>query len=436
MLRPFIFMCSLGLAAQAVAGEAGKVIFVAGSAQVAERAVAEGASVQEGELLTTGADGFLYVKTVDNGLFILRPNTRARIATYQVDRQNPANTRVKLELISGVARSKSGDAVKAARQNFRFNTPVAAIGVRGTDFTVYTDQDASRVAVLNGRVVVSGFGGACAPEGGGPCEGAASRELSASQRGQLLQVRRGQAAPQLVQGGGNAPDQVSPPRADEPLAKVGGAGDPSLDAKKGDSLEKLVEKLPQQPTLPVTPPPVVVDQPQLPSGPQRELQWGRWTSLAGAAPTATFAGPDGAERIVGGNYVLFRTANGPEYVTPERGSVAFNLKGGEAFVLNDDPAKSPIAAQLKNGLLNVDFGSAMFTTSFDLVFGSESYKMMADGPVSSAGRFGNNYYERPATNNMQVDGFLSNANGGSAAYIFHRRLDDTRTTNGVTYWAR
>lgn len=436
MLRPIIFMCSLGLAAQAVAGEAGKVIFVAGAAQVAERVVAEGASVQEGQLLSTGADGFLYVKTVDNGLFILRPNTRARIVTYQVDTKNPANTHVKLELLSGVARSKSGDAVKAARQNFRFNTPVAAIGVRGTDFTVYTDQDTSRVAVLSGRVVVSGFAGACRPEGGGPCEGATSRELSASQRGQLLQVRRGQEAPQLLQGGGNAPDQVSPPRADEPLAKGAGTGDPALDAKKGDSLEKLVEKLPPQPAPPpVAPPPVVVDQPLPPVVNGQELQWGRWTTLAGLAPTASFSGPDGAQRIIGGNYVLFRTA-GDAYVAPERGSVAFNLKGGEAFIIHDDPAISAVAAELKNGALNVNFGTQTFVTSFDLVNGSESFRMTADGEVLGNGRFGNSLQGRRDTNNMAVDGMLSNANGGTAGYVFSGRLDSSRTTNGVTYWNR
>jgi hypothetical protein len=123
-------------------------------------------------MLSTGGDGFIYIKTVDNGLFILRPATQARIAAYHVDAKNPANTHVKFELLSGVARSKSGDAVKQARQNFRFNTPVAAIGVRGTDFTVFTDNDTSRVAVISGGVVVSGFSGACRPEGAGPCEGA------------------------------------------------------------------------------------------------------------------------------------------------------------------------------------------------------------------------------------------------------------------------
>lgn len=425
------------MAAQACAGEAGKVVFVAGATQVAERSGAEGASVQEGELLSTGADGFLYIKTVDNGLFILRPNTKARIVTYQVDARNPANTRIKLELISGVARSRSGEAVKAARQNFRFNTPVAAIGVRGTDFTVYTDQDTSRVAVLTGGIVVSPFAGACSPEGGGPCEGAASRELSAAQRGQLLQVQRGQA-PQLLQSGNNAPDQVSPPRADESLAKSMTV-DPGLEAKKGNALEKVTP--PVSPPVTVPPvvvtdpaPPVVVPEPTTPALPEREIAWGRWTSLAGLAPTTTLSGAADAERIISGNYVIFRSA-GRDYVAPERGNVSFSLKNSEAFIINDDPAKGAVAAQAQNGLLKVDFGAASFVTTFDLVGGGETFKMMADGNVTSDGRFGNTAWVRPQTNNMVVDGVLSNANKGSAAYIFQGRLDATRTANGVTYWA-
>ena len=193
MLRPIILAASLALAASAAsAGEAGKIIFVAGNVQVDGKAATLNGQVNEGELLSTGSDGYLYIRTPDNGLFILRPGSKGRIATYQIDKQNPANTRVKLELLSGVARSQSGEAVKMARQNFRFNTPVAAIGVRGTDFTVFTNQETSRVTVLSGGITVSGFAGSCSPDGTGPCEGSAARELSAAQRG--LQ-RRGTSAP-------------------------------------------------------------------------------------------------------------------------------------------------------------------------------------------------------------------------------------------------
>ena len=48
MVRSLIVFASLALATAAHAGEAGKVIFAAGSAQVLDAAAVEGASVQEG----------------------------------------------------------------------------------------------------------------------------------------------------------------------------------------------------------------------------------------------------------------------------------------------------------------------------------------------------------------------------------------------------
>lgn len=457
MLRPLLITSLLALAAQAHAAEAGKVIFAAGSAQVADKAGAEGTPVQEGELLTTGKDGFLYVKTIDNGLFILRPNTRAKIVAYHVDKKNPANTRIKLELISGIARSKSGDAVKLARQNFRFNTPVAAIGVRGTDFTVYTDQETSRVTVLTGGVVVSGFADGCRPEGGGPCEGAASRELFAAQRGQLLQVRRGQTAPQVMPANGSGPDQVSPPRADEPVAKTGGSNTPSLDARKGETLEKLANEIKQQqnnkpdpvvipPTppvenkppvveVPVEPKPELPQQPQVPQLPERTIQWGRYAALSNQPATISVKPTEG-DVVWRGGYALIRTP-GQEYVAPERGSVSFVLKDGEATITTANGAISTTTADLKNGLLAFDFGKSSFVTSFDVLNGGETYGMKAEGIVTKNGLFGNSQSDQnthPQTNNMEVTGFLSNENGGKAAYHFQSTLKDERRVQGVTVW--
>ncbi|WP_292040139.1 FecR family protein [Massilia sp. UBA6681] len=451
MLRPILIISSLAIAFQAQAAEAGKVIFAAGAAQVADKAGAEGTPVQEGELLSTGKDGFLYIKTIDNGLLILRPNTQAKIVSYRVDQKNPAKTRIKLELISGVARSKSGEAVKLARQNFRFNTPVAAIGVRGTDFTVYTDQETSRVAVLTGGVVVSSFAGNCSPEGAGPCEGAASRELFAGQRGQLLQVKRGAAAPQLVPSNGGGPDQVSPPRADEPVALKSGSGTavPVLDGRKADSLEKLVSQAPQIPppdpiTMPPKAPPIVgvpseekPAEPQVPSLPERALQWGRFRDLADRPATIDFSTPKGGERLFVGDYVIFRTA-GRDYVRPERGNASFKLQGGEATIRYIN-SEAVTIADVQNGLLDVDFGKASFVTSFDLVNGSERHRMVAEGIVAQDGRFANSTYDttfRSQSNNMLVDGLLSNDKGGTAAYLFDRMLDEERRVRGVTFWTK
>lgn len=456
MLRPIILAASLALVATAAsAGEAGKIIFVAGNVQVDGKAAALNGQVNEGELLATGNDGYLYIRTPDNGLFILRPNSKGRIATYQIDKKNPANTRVKLELLSGVARSQSGEAVKLARQNFRFNTPVAAIGVRGTDFTVFTTQDTSRVTVLSGGITVSGFAGSCSPDGTGPCEGAAARELSAAQKGLQLQVQKGQATPQLMQGGAAlTPDVVAPPRQDEP--KSGGAhADVNLDAKKDSQLQNAREanlqqkpdpqqpSTPSQPTDPIVtvPPEVVVEPPKPvePPVPAREVSWGRWTALANAPATSALS-QSGAKRIaLNENYVLFRGETGTTFVTPERGNVSFVLADSHAQVHDNRVTTGNTVATLQNGVLAFDFGKSSFNTSFDLLTSQqETFKMSATGSVQKDGIF--TASDRPAQgswvadSNMSLTGAIKDLE--SAAYIFRGSLDKDRVVTGATSWKK
>jgi hypothetical protein len=449
-----IMFASACVAQAAHAADAGRIIFVAGKASVGDQPAAEGGSVREGELLSTGGDGYIYIKTVDNGLFILRPASRARIAAYHIDTANPANTRVKFELLSGVARSKSGEAVKQARQNFRFNTPVAAIGVRGTDFTVFTDDRTSRVAVLTGGVVVSGFAGACRPEGGGPCEGTASRELSAAQRGQLLQVTRGQVAPQLLSGSTLAPDLVSPPRTDEPVAKTDATsgvttngGTPNLEVKKVVALTAVNEQQPSKPVLPPpeTPappsnpaPPANPVPPPDPSKPESRIVWGRWVQFD--AYYAKLYLPTEMEKAellaTNGDYALLRTP-GRQFVTPNNGSMGFALRDYDVVVYTDYGYGARLAAPatVANGSLNVDFGSRTFATNFTVLSKDESFPFQAGGTVGGDGRlYGDEAKGRPGYLNVQ--GLLSNEKGGSAAYIFDGRIDTLRTVNGATYWIR
>jgi len=459
-LQKLLITVTLACAAQfAHAAEAGKIIFVAGAAQVGARAATEGAQVQEGQMLSTGADGYIYVKTADNGLFILRPNTKARIVDYRIDAQNPANTKVKFELISGTARSKSGDAVKQARQNFRFNTPVAAIGVRGTDFTVVTDDDTSRVSVFSGGVIVSGFVGGCRPDGGGPCEGVTSRELSAAQRGQLVQVTRGQAAPQVMEAGAAGPEQASPPRQDEPLVRngesEGDSGRPSLEAQKIAQLSTALENaLPVNPPVVVAPdlpsitPPVVANPNPVPESepvvvspqlPDAKIVWGRWQVVSGLPPKLILSMAQNNSELlaINGNYVLLRTPGQGEYIAPNNGSIGFKLRESEAFVYTDYTPTYRVAttASLKNGELTVDFGSKSFSTGVDMVSSTGNARLTAGGQVGKDGRlYGDGASGRIGV--MNVQGLLSNQDGGSAAYIFDSRLDERRTVNGVTYWKK
>ena len=436
MLKQFIVIAAgaLGLCQFTWAGEAGKIIFVAGKADISGQPARLDAGVQEGALLTTGADGYLYMKTVDDGLLVLRPSSQARIVAYHVDPVNPANTRVKLELIKGVARSQSGKAVKLARQNFRFNTPVAAIGVRGTDFTVFTDQDTSRVAVISGGVVVSAFGGACSADGAGPCGGAASSELYAAQKGQLLEVKRGQSQPRMREGGAIAPDIVSPPRADEPLGVAGNSGELHLDPKKDAGLPlrtQLVaptDNTATPPTVPdVTGPPLVVVQPE-----PRVVSWGRWQPIHDQAANATLA-RDGAEKIAANEvYVLFRGTKGDAYVVPERGNVGFALQASEASV-RDTATQVRSAASVTGGTLSVDFGASAYTTTLDVLSDGARYALASQGKVSKDGLI-NGVNRFMPNNNVNVTGLLDAA--GGATYLFEGNLTPRKVVSGVTVWAK
>ncbi len=366
---------------------------------------------------------------------------------------------IKFELLSGVARSVSGDAVKLARQNFRFNTPVAAIGVRGTDFTVSTDQETSRVTVISGAIVVSGFTGTCSPGGSGPCEHNASRELSANQVGQMLQVKRGQSVPQLMATSPQAPDAISPPRPDEPVGKgsgpAGGTSDISLDPKKADNLlhqAELVKNSAVAPTPPALTPPVlapgdgvtavpsepppVATVPPTPEAQLSKLVWGRWQTVLDQAPQndGVALAAAGNKEIARNSYYTIYRSSGEVFKSPEQGSVTFNLRQSEALVANS-ATNTQTLATLENATLSVDFGKSRFSTGFDVVNEGTRNKLQAAGDVTSDGLLvGDLLFYKPT--NMTVRGGLSKENGGAAAYIFTSRLDDRRVVNGVTYWGK
>jgi hypothetical protein len=437
--RPLSVALALLFAAagQAGAAEAGRVVFVTGEVQVAGKAAVLESAIQEGDELSTGAQGYVYMKTVDGGFLILRPNSKARIIAYKVDADNPANTRVKLELLSGVARSISGQGVKLSRQNFRFNTPVAAIGVRGTDFIVSTDQLTSRIAVVSGGVVVSGFAGACGPEGGGPCEGRSSRELFAGQPGMLLQVEKGQNVPKLLNNPGASPDQAVPPRSDEPSGRVAGPTTTvpalpgtavNLDAKK-DPINQL-NKPPVVPVLPPVPPVVLVPVPEVPKGP--DVIWGRYERIAGTAPdpavVAKLANPDYGAAESLGSFVLKRRLDA-NVVLPTEGRASFALVESQVSLsrLTGDAR----AAGVTEASLNVNFGTRSFDSSL-LVYSAEGeVRVRSVGDIHSSGKIVNNL-----DSNTKVSGYLTGEKANGAEYIFKTINGQVWTAEGYTRWTR
>ena len=417
--------------------EAGQVVQAIGGARLAGVPSKVGDKVQAGDSLSTDADGYLYIKTVDGGFLILRPSSEARVLAYTIDAAQPSNNRIKFELSQGVARSISGAAVKQSRQNFRFNTPVAAIGVRGTDFTVFTDAQTTRVAVVSGGVVVSGFGAGCTEQGMGPCEVSAKRELFAGQESQVLQVSRGQAVPQLLRGGSLLPDTSAPPRADEPAntsanststkvaTSLGAANvnqEPNLAPLKLTTLDQQLNP------LPVIPPAIV---------------WGRWQPLLDNPAEISLSSLSTANQLVGTNvyFALLRNKD-KQWVSPAEGAVSFSLQSS-MVVVQANGVGAVFPATLENGKLAVNFSNSSFTTHFDLLTQGQRIARHAEGAVFKDGTFGN-VSQFWGNNSMQVQGVLVQNPGLSGAYLFQSRLDDGQGTGplggqlatGITTWTK
>jgi len=179
--------------------------------------LARGTAIVQGSTIETGADGYVYIATVDNGFISVRPESSLSFERYEYDPAAPQNTLIRLMLHKGVVREISGEGARAARGRYRMNTPVAALGVRGTDFSVFTDANVTRATVRSGGIVMTPLGVDCAASGIGPCEGPAAAQLFADGRKTLVEVDRNGARPVTVDARLSqlVPDHAAPPLRNE-----------------------------------------------------------------------------------------------------------------------------------------------------------------------------------------------------------------------------
>lgn len=196
----------------------GQIIFAVGDValerQQKQLTVERGLAVYVGDTLISGADGHVHLLMYDKGFFSIRPNSRMTLDAYHYDAKNSQNSQVKVKLDSGVMRSITGRAGETHKEGYRVNTPVAAIGVRGTDYTLMTTESLSRLSVRSGGVVMSPFGDSCSANNSGPCGGAGAAELFARDKGAVLEARLN-SDNAVINYNAPSPDEISPPLPEE-----------------------------------------------------------------------------------------------------------------------------------------------------------------------------------------------------------------------------
>jgi hypothetical protein len=396
-------------ASVASANPVGEVVFTIGqatgqgAADQAPQALQKGAPVSVGQTLRTGPNGHIHIRFVDQGFVSVRPGSELLIEDFAFDAKNPKANRVKFSLKQGTGRVISGQAGQAAKENFRLNTPVSAIGIRGTDFVVQTTKDLTRVAVYQGAVVVSPFINGCTAAGTGPCSGPLAADLAGSLSNQYLEVKRA-GPPELIRPKNGAAGKIFvPANPNEPAV-----GKPSSGANDtGSSLAGETDKAEPR---------------SLAGGKDAEaFIWGRWAGSAGL--------PTGYE-LIGreGDLTLLRAQG--DFNLPTKGKVAFRLDSYTAYGSGAGGELKP--ATLRNAKMTVDFNSMEYATRFAWNFESSAQRFSSKGSIQPDGRL----QVDQLRSNVEIYGSLS-PSGDEAAYIFiNRPNSEAGNAVGVLQWKR
>ena len=425
-----------------------------------------GTQLSEQDRIITGKDAMVILIFSDQARVALRPDSELLIRRYKVD-PSGAETELQLDLLRGTVRQISGRAAQKQPERYRLNTPIAAIGVRGTDFLAKAGEGLVEAYVHEGAIVVAPLGGAGTPgeipaanigAGFGVQYSRAdrSKNLERQNVGQndverLFGMRiAASVSTDRTAAGNTAGNAAQPDKKDRTEQTVVASLAPARDrdatgvsmqstaSLAGGVVQSSVMMVPNTPELPSPPlvvppvtspevlppvtPPVVV---QLPT----QLVWGKFANpqkLPFTLPVAYADVKDGRHTTVGelGQYALWRDGvNGP-LDKSLRGQAQFALAAGEAFY---QQAGKTLAVNLTDPRLQVDFDRLSFNTQIGLSgAGVPAQQLNVSGRMNDEGVF------LGTASGQRVAGALSR-NGVEAGYLF--KIDNSAGQyQGITLW--
>jgi hypothetical protein len=145
----------LSATAWAASEAIGSLAEVQGQVELNGVAVQAGAELRLGMRVVTGAESRAVLKFADGQVVALRSESVFWIKNYRYA-SKPENSRSATELLKGGMRFISGAIAKENPQAVRIDTPVATIGVRGTEFTAVLGS--LYLLVHQGTVLVTAAG--------------------------------------------------------------------------------------------------------------------------------------------------------------------------------------------------------------------------------------------------------------------------------------
>ena len=408
----------------------GEVSLVLGKAYIvsegkSRQLVKAGSQIRASDQILTETNGHVHVRFVDDALVSVRPDSRLEIISYDYNDQRPEQSSIKFNLIEGIARSISGEGAKAARSRYRLKTPIAAIGVRGTDFVVSVTDQSTRALVNQGAIVMAPYSDECTASAIGPCAVNAV-ELTDSAL-QILEFEGTALTPRLIP----APHEREPDamRAEVQLALTDNSSQAEDRVSDTDAYLENVTSLKATAQVASEVPEFTPDEPvaftELTS---RQMVWGRWASEPSAQERITLtyaeASADRAVTVGNSDYALFRNEGPRPQVERGLGPVSFSLNSAQAFYNSDSGI---VAMQVNRGSLDIDFDQSVFTTELNLNHLTTGFvDFTATGSISDRGYF------NAIADAQRLAGAVT-TDGSEAGYFFEKQLENG-SINGLTLW--
>lgn len=375
---------------------------------------ARGQRIRAGDRIETGQGGHVHIRFVDGGLVSVRPLSRLLVETYR-NGDTGTLAAIKFKLEEGVIRSVTGQWGEANRDRFRLNTPIAAIGVKGTDFVVKVEGGNTFASVVSGAIVMAPLEGACAASLG-PCYGERSALLSAEMQGKMLEyIRQNGGAPHLVPAadllvrhGGETQVQVAESRA----TVISSADAANLIRANDPRSNNAI------------------------SGTTRPLVW-LHNVFGWNVPENTIserfsaASAAGRTAVVGNFFInLYRDETMQANFLPIGKTANFQLSSASASFVQPIAYGRPAEnVQISNATLSVDFVGATFVTKMNLSspsLGQDSFK--ASGSIA-----GNGVFLANGTNQNLAGAFSTDSL--QAGYSFDKTVAGGKVS-GLTLWGR
>lgn len=427
-------LMALAGSAQASEVPVGQVSLLIGEARVVHKngtrePLRRGAAILIGDRIETSANGHVHVRFIDNAAVSVRPDSVLEVQAYRYEADHPQLNEVRLNMEHGTSRSISGQATAIDKNRFRLNTPIAAIGVRGTDFVVQANDLGTRATVAEGAIVVGALGAQCSAAGLGPCTGGQTSLLAAEMGRVMVEMRRGEQVARLVPVSGTTlaadvstmEERVAAQRAAESAARTAGL----LAAEHYRDNDRAAASL-------ITI--VTASAPNSPAASNAALAWGRYSFSPGFNDNITqpFVNASaGREPTIGSDdATLFRstTLGNNAFAGQDTRVVEFRLSRAQATFETGTRVE---AANVDGGVLTLDFSKRTFGTALALSSATGGkVELRVAGDVTADGKFS----VRDLDPRQYVGGAFS-LDGKEAGYLFERGTGGG-LFRGKTLWGR